>query len=189
MINEILSNLNFVDILVGCVMIWCLYIGVTKGVVAEIFRLVGIFFSTFVALHYYVALANFLDGVVILPMSVNLLLSFSFLWVVTVIIFKFIREGCMFILNVKPHPIINRWGGAFVALVRGPLVCGLMFCFIFMSGNKFLSDKAKKSFSGFYVIDLSPGIYGVVFDKVIGKLFPSEKKNTAAFELKESRKR
>lgn len=189
MINEILSNLNSIDILIGCVLIWCLYIGVTKGMVAEIFRLLGIFSSTFIALHYYVALANLLDGVIVLPMSVSLVLSFLVLWVGVVIIFKFMREGCMVILNVKTHPIINRWGGASVALVRGSLICGLMFCLIFISGNKFLSDRAKKSFSGFYAMDLSPRIYGVVFDKVIGKLFPSEKKNIAAFELKENRKK
>jgi uncharacterized membrane protein required for colicin V production len=189
MINEILLNFNFIDILVGCVMIWCVYIGVTKGMVAEILRLLGTFFSTFIALHYYVAFANLLDGIIRLPMSVSRVLSFLVLWLVVVIVFKFVREGCMFILNAKTPPIINRWGGAFVALVQGALICGLMFCIIFISGNKFLSEKAKKSVSGFYVMDLSPGIYRDLFDKVIGKLFPSEKENTAAFRLKESRRR
>jgi hypothetical protein len=62
-------------------------------------------------------------------------------------------------------------------------VGGLFFMFIFILGNTSLKEKARASYSGLYLMDLSPKIYSVIFDGFIHTIFPTEKKNQSAVDM------
>ena len=184
MFSEILVNLNWIDILMGCIFVRCVFIGATNGLVIELFKLLGMLFASFTTLHYYVRFARFLHQTLAVHAVVNILLSYVLLWLFVVLIFKIFRDGWMIVLKTEAHASINKWGGFFFGLIRGVLVCGLTFQLLFVSDNKYLMKNAKTSMSGFYLMDLSPGIYGGFFDNFISKIFPQEGKNEEVFKLK-----
>jgi len=161
----------------GCIALRCLYIGVTKGFVVEFFKLMGMVFASVVTLHYYIKIAQFLHPIIPIPFVYNEMIAFLFVWFVTVLIFKIIRDGLMILINIEAHPIINKAGGTAVSLIRAALVCSLTFSFIFVTGNKFLIKSARSSVSGYYLVELCPRIYWTTYSNFIEKLFPKDKKN------------
>ena len=185
MFREILSSVNWIDILIGCIVARGVYIGEKKGAVVELFKLCGMLFGTFIILHYYMRFAQSLHKMTAIPIAVNRFLSFIFLWLIVVVVFKIIREGWMVIFKPKDPSTASKWGGAFLAFVRSSLVCGLMFLLIFASGNEYLRTKARNSFTGFYLADFSPSIYEFIYNGVISRLFPEEQKNNDVFRLKD----
>ena len=183
MMSDIFADLNWVDILMGCIVLRCIYVGVTKGLVVEFFKFLGAFFTTFISLHYCDKFAKFLESALSTPAEVNKLLGFVFLWLLVFVFFKIISEGWQLILKTEAHPLVNKWGGIVMAIPRAALVCSLTFILIFIANNELLVRMARSSLSGYYLIPLSPYIYEVAYDKIVAKLFPKEEKNKKILKL------
>jgi uncharacterized membrane protein required for colicin V production len=184
MFNEILSNVNWVDILIGFIIVRSVYIGASRGLVIELFKLLGIFFATFITLHYCGKLAALFQGNVGIPLWIVELLAFLILWFAVVLIFTLIREGWLLLLKVEAATaILDKWGGGLLGLIRGLLVCGMTILLLLISGNGYLETSVHQSFSGFYLMDLSPQVYSASYDGLVKKLFPDEKKNTDILKL------
>ena len=183
MINNILSDLNWVDILMGCIILRCIYMGARKGLVAEFFQLIGAFFATFIILHYYIKFANFLHYALSTPADFNELVGFILLWLIVFVIFKIVCEGWMFILKGEPHTLINKWGGVLLAIPRAALVCSLTFVLLFIANNKLLVKMSRSSLTGYYLIPLSAYVYETAYEKMVVKVFPAEEKNEKVLKL------
>ena len=185
MLKEILVNLNWVDILTGCILVRCIYSGVKKGLVFELFKWLGMLFATFIAIHYYVRLALSLQHLVMLPTVMGEPLAFIFLWLMVVGIFKLIRDGWMIILKVEPTGAVQKWGGLILAFPRAALISGLILILIFIIGHPFLTKGVRNSLSGFPLARLSIRIYEGSFNLVVSKLFLGEKKNEKTSQFKD----
>ena len=183
MISDILNDLNWIDILMGCIVLRCIYIGATRGLVVEFFKLLGAFFATFINLHYCNKLAKFLESTLSIPPEVNRILGFVFLWLAVFVLFKIISEGWQLILKTEAHPVVNKWGGIVIAIPRAALVCSLTFTLIFISNNELLVRMSRSSLTGYYLIPLSSYIYEVVYEKIVVKLFPKEEENKKIIKL------
>src|SRR3990167_1771635 len=90
MATDILSSFNFVDVILGLIIIRCVYSGATAGLVIEFFKLLGMLFATFIALHYFTAFAEFLNRLVSIPLNFSEMIAFLGLWFLVVLIFKII---------------------------------------------------------------------------------------------------
>jgi uncharacterized membrane protein required for colicin V production len=189
MTADFFARMNYVDILMVFTCGWCIYIGAKQGILSEFCKLLGMFFATFITLHYFLTFARFLKRTLNIPDELNVLLSFLFLWLVVVVLFNFVREGWGIMLRGEPHPIVNKIGGILLAIPRAMLVCGMMFMLLFISNHEELAKQARTSISAFYFIDLSPGFYRQIFDTLISKGFPRERMNEVVFTLKEEKKK
>ena len=185
MFSNILTTINWVDILMVCLMGRVIFIGVKNGFVTELFKLAGGLFATFVAFHFYGRLGELLHKYFWVPAGGQNVTAYVLLWSVVVLAFKFLRDGWMLIIKMEAQPAIDKWGAVIVATFRGLLICSLVFVLFLLTGNKYMSKKARHSFTGFYLIDLAPSIYNAVYDGFVGKLFPHEEKNKEALSLKD----
>ncbi len=180
--ENILTSFNWLDLLMIIVMIGTVFRGAVQGFVIEFFRVLGTVFATIFVLHFYVHSAEALNDFVALPHKVGEILSFILIWVLTILIFKLIREGWFLVLKSEAKSGFSQWLGGFVAIIRSGLICGLLFFLIFLFGNQTLDTFAEKSATGFYLCDLSPQVYRASYDGVISKFFPDEALNKKAFK-------
>ncbi len=185
MFPDFITNINWIDIVMGCVLARAIYIGVRTGFVIEFFKLLGIVLGTFLALHYYVRLGDFLHTKLWMPAEMVNIIAYLLLWILAVLVMKFIRDGWMLILKTQANPVIDKWGGFILGIIRGLLICGLVYTLFFLTRNPYLGKKSKDSFLGFYLVDLSPNVYSGCFDGFISKFFSDEKRNNDVFKLKD----
>jgi len=184
MFRDILNNIIWLDILMGGIVLRCLFIGATRGLVVEILKLIGVLVAVFITQHYFVSFARFLHEFVAAPEFMAEILAFVVLWIIVVVLFKFLREGITLFLKKKDISNAKRWLGGLLGISRGVLICSLLFPLIFLTGSEYLNKTARSSFTGFYIVDLAPRMYSRIFDDIIKIFFPKEEKNNDVLNLK-----
>lgn len=183
MSENILTSLNWLDVLTIFVIIAILYRGAVQGFVVELFKICGAFLATVIALHYYGRAAEALYQTSALPIKWGETISFILIVILVILVFKLVREGWLLILKVEAKGAFSQWGGGFVAFFRSFLMCGLLFFMIALPDIKTINAFSKSSLTGHYFRDLSPTVYKASFDGVIQKFFPDEVFNEKALKI------
>ena len=176
-------GINIVDILMAMSVAAVIFIGRKEGIVAGIFKLFGIFCSTFVALHYYVRFADFLRVQFFNKDTETEFFAFCLLAIPLVAAFIVICNGWVLILKLKLFALIDRSGGIILALIRSYYVCGLLFFAIVLSGQNFAVPQARSAVSRILFNNVSVGLYEKTYASLIQKFFPHEDMNTHPFWL------
>jgi uncharacterized membrane protein required for colicin V production len=183
MFMDILKSLNWVDFLVLAILVRIIYIGVQTGVVTELFKLLGVFLTAFVCLHYYAPLAIFLKHITKLPwQNAAEPVSFALLWIALFVSCKFIRDGLFMLFTIEAQSTVDRWGGAILAVGRFFLVASMTLFLLLLPNIKYLQTKTVDSLSGKHVLLVAPKFYRVMCDGFVSKVFPSEKTSKAVAE-------
>lgn len=188
MLVDFVQHINWLYVLMIAILIRIIYIGVVNGFVVEFFKLIGVLFVSCVAFHYYPVIANSVHNRV--PMfSLDNWQAFYFcvLWFVTVVIFRLIREGLLLLFKVDAHPVLDQWGGAVVAVIRGVLICSLTMYALVLTDLAYIEKVPSQSLTKRVVMPIAPGIYTFTFHHVIKKLFPDEQINMHVVALVKSR--
>jgi uncharacterized membrane protein required for colicin V production len=181
--TEIITSLNWVDILLVIVIIRIIYIGAKRGFAIEISKLCGLLLSVVVAYHYYLALANIVTAHSPLPAGFSSLICFIFLLVIVNLLFALFRQGVALIIKVEPLPFLNTWGGALLGALRSWIICSVFLYILFISGFGYIEKSARQSYSAGYFAKAAPAIYSYSFESIISKFFPGEEANSAVFDL------
>jgi len=116
--TELITNLNWVDILVLIAIVRIIYIGVRQGFIVEFSKILGLIFAVVLSFHYYSTLSNLVHSNSPLPAGFSDLICFNILLLAVVLLFKFIREGLAMIIKVEPVSFVNTWGGLLLGLLR-----------------------------------------------------------------------
>ncbi|OGX24886.1 MAG: hypothetical protein A2787_03595 [Omnitrophica WOR_2 bacterium RIFCSPHIGHO2_01_FULL_48_9] len=182
MIEDILVNFNWVDILIAIVIIRMIYTGSKSNILVEFLALLGIVIANFVTVHYYVYFADFLNAQLFMPEAVQDFIAFLLLWLTVYIAFKLIISGWTLIIKAQAHPALDQWGSTLFSFVRSLFVSGMIFLLLLVSGSHYLQKIAKQSFTGFYLLDFSPKMYKYCYDNLVVKFFPNEVLNEYAFD-------
>ena len=181
--TEIITNLNWVDILVGAILIRAVYIGVKRGFVVELFKLVGVLFAVFITLHYFSGTSKFLQDKLHLPQRASDLFSYGLLWAIVILAFKFIREGFTILFKIEAHSAFDKWGGLLTSVMRGLLLSSLAILFLRISAVEYFTKNLEKSFTASHIVSLSPKVYEATYNNFVSKFFPSEELNKSVFKL------
>ncbi|MFC1703959.1 CvpA family protein [Candidatus Omnitrophota bacterium] len=180
--NEIVSKLNWVDLVIFFVILRIVYISHKRGLAIELFKLAGLLFAIFLSFHYYpkvadmvhpvsMAVANFFD-------SVSLVVLFIFI----LVLFKFIRDAVFLMVKIHPVEGIDRWGGFFIGIFRSIVICSVILVVMQISVFTYLQDSAKEAFSNKYLGRIAPMVYAKIFDVAVSKYSPEEKINLLLFQ-------
>jgi hypothetical protein len=130
----------------------------------------------FITLHYFSQLTVLASTQVkFLELPTLAILAFLTLWSVTTLIFKLIREGILLVFSIQAHPVIDRWGGAFLSALRGVIVASMVFYMLLLSYNPVSIKMARSSVSRIAVSSLATGIYAGIHKNLVVKFFPEEK--------------
>jgi len=189
MFGDILAQLTWIDFLIICFVVRCIYIGVVKGFYTEGFKFIGIVFSVFICYHYFARFGVALEGFLLFPEKVTRVVAFLLLWGLTVLVVKLIRDGWSLVLKIGEPSTFSRIAGASAGAMRGCLVCGLMCACLFLTGNRFFRQNARDSLCGVFLLDFSLKTYKGSFRNVVGKVFSKEKLNDKAAQIMNPKKK
>ncbi len=170
-------NVNLLDALMLCVIVRGYYVGSKTGLIAETFRLGSIICVTFIVVHYYPSLAQFLRDALFISDRVVEFVAFVIWVVVAFLIFFLIREGWLLLFRVERKSVFNKWTGAVLSLVTSYFVCGLIFLAFVLLNNDFVRQQVDTSLSRAVWVTTSGNVYKACYGTVVRPFFPGEKPN------------
>lgn len=158
---EILSRINWVDILILIIILRTSYVSLQDGLSHEILPLIGSVCMLVLSLYYYEKIASFLynNGSAV-PMELLNLLSFVLVAVCVGIIFKFAKVIIDKIIKITWHPMIEKFGGLFAGIVRSIVLTTTILIVIVMIPLSYLQWSVKdRSLTGRYFLNIGHAIY------------------------------
>ena len=186
MIVDIFRQTNFLDILIVIVLFRICYIAAGMGLTIEIFKFFGVIFATYIALHYYTNLSDIIQRS-LLPKGISLefldLLIFLILALAVVMGFAVIRSTFYRFIKLEILPVINRFGGILLGILRGFFVIGLLVFTLTISNISYLSSSVKHSYLGSRAFLISPNTYAWLWNNVFSKFSTKEKFNPTINEV------
>jgi membrane protein required for colicin V production len=181
--SDLITQLNWVDIVLLAALIRIIYIGVKQGLLVELSKILGVILGAVVAFHYYIGLSDFIVSNSPLPTGFSDLICLTTLFLIVVLVFKFIREGLAAVVKADPIPFIKSWGGFVLGALRGWIFCSFFIYIMLICGFGYIEKSARQSYSANYMVNVAPEIYSFSFDQIIGKFFPSEHLNSTVFAV------
>lgn len=158
---DILSHINWVDVLIVIICIRISYVSFRDGLSHEIFPLIGAIVTLVLTMHYYKCLSLVLSGSMAhLPVEISNFISFTVLALGLGFIFKIIRSVLDKIIKVTWHPVLDRFGGLIFGLVRSVIVVGIVLAIIVLMPVPYLQRSVKdKSLIGGHFLKSALLIY------------------------------
>lgn len=186
MFLEILSKLNFFDFLILIILIRICCLGAKMGFSVEIFKLLGVTFSTYLGLHYYTVISALIPGQFLpkrVPTGVIDFAIFILLISIGYLFFIFLRNLLFRFIQFNAIPKVNQFVGFVLGIGRGFLVVGLLSFTLVISNVTYLSNSVKHAYLGQPALSISPQVYDWLWMSVFSKFFPEEKLNLEIREV------
>lgn len=188
MMTGMLTRLNFLDFIILIVLFRICYVAAKTGLAVEIFKVLGVIFSTYFGLHYYTVLSDFIHKR-FLPDSVPL--EFIDFIVLVLLItagylcFVLLRGLLCRFIQLDAVPKINQIGGLILGVGRSFLVVGLLAFTLSISTVGYFSNAVKSSYLGSQAFSISPATYGWLWNNIFSKFSGQEKFNSTVTETME----
>lgn len=182
---ELLSKLNWVDVLVIIVFLRSIYIGLKRGLIVEFFKLLGVIVAIVVSFHYYSHIADFLNAKSPLPLDLADFVSLLFLSALIIVLFKFIRDGFNVLVKAEVKSFFDKFAGFILSLLRAFSLSSLTLIILFSTNLDYLKSSVNDSSSKNYLMNIAPRIYSSCFESFLVKFFPKEELNTTIFDALE----
>lgn len=158
---EIISRINWVDVLVLILMVRMSYVALRDGLSHEIFPFIGTILIVVFCLHYYNKLGFFLSqNLANIPLEISNFISFLILVAVLGFLVKLLKGLLDKIIKVEWHPVIEKFGGLVVGIARAYIVTGIVLMVLALMPLSYLQWSIRdKSLTGRYVLMAGPEIY------------------------------
>ncbi len=185
MILELIGKLNFLDFIILIILFRICYIAGTTGLSVEIFKLFGVIFSTYIALHYYTTLSDLIQRRFLpqaMPLEFMDFIIFILLITAGYLCFVGLRSVLFRFVQLNAIPKINQFAGLILGVARGFLVIGLLAFTLTISSVTYLSNTVKHSYLGSRAFAISPQTYDWLWSNIFSKFAAKEKFNITVLE-------
>lgn len=171
---NIMTKVNWVDIIVLILMVRMSYVAFMDGLSHEIFPFFGTLAVYLLSLNYYPRLGEAISqNLGNMPSEISNCLSFIILIVTLGFIVKFVKIILDKIVKVQWHPVIEKFGGFFVGIAKAYIITAMVLTMLVLIPLSYLQWSVKeRSLTGKYILMAGPEAYGKA------KLFLSD--NSAA---------
>jgi len=158
---NILQHINWVDILVIIIVTRMSYVAFREGFTHEIFPLIGTTFVMVFSLHYYGKFGEIISRE-LFNASIQFanFASFVMIAVVLTTICKLLNTLLNKILKMQWNPIIEKFGGLILGVVRASITASLILTVLSLTPLPYFQWSIRdKSLTGVYVLGIGPSIY------------------------------
>ena len=168
----LITKINWVDVLVAILMLRISYVAFRDGLSHEIFPFLGSILIMVLAMHYYAVIGSFMSRQMMnMPVELANFLSFLILVVVLGLLVRLLRVALDKIVKVQWHPIMEKFGGLAVGIMKAYIITGIVLMTISLMPLSYLQWSIKdRSLTGKYILMTAPRIY----DR-IGRFLPAIK--------------
>ena len=169
---ELITKINWVDVLVAILMLRISYVAFRDGLSHEIFPFIGSILIMVLAMHCYTVLGSSMSrNMMNMPIELANFLSFLVLMVALGFIVRLLRLLLDKIVKVQWHPIMEKFGGLAVGIMKAYVVTGIVLMTLSLMPLSYIVWSIKdKSLTGKYILRAGPQIY----DRV-GRFLPAIK--------------
>lgn len=159
---NIITKLNWVDIVVIIVLFRVSYVAFQSGLSHEIFPLFATIGAFVLSLHYYHPISVFLSrNAMRLPLQILDLVCFLGLLMGMGLLFKFLGIFADKVIKVTWHPAVEKFGGLAVGLLRACVVASMVLAVLSLIPVPYLQRSVRdRSMTGMAFLRIGPGIYG-----------------------------
>lgn len=159
---EIISRLKLIDFFFLLLCLRIIYTAVSGGILIEIFRILGLFFGSIFAFHYYPFLAAKIENSLSLPLGekvIPYLYSFSFFFLTLGIkmVFSLLGRIVNTFFKKEKTSFKEKWFSLGLGLARTTFLSSIIIFFLFLS--PFHGESFSKSFSYQAFKNIAPAIY------------------------------
>jgi len=187
MLLDIINQLNWIDIIIVFLLLRVVYIATSKGVINELFKLMGVIFALFIALQYFTALSDAARSKTSfknMPLQFVDFLFFLVLVPVSYLLFVVIREAFQRLVKTEIAPMFDKWAGFCLGVIRGLLISSLIAFALVISSIGYMKDSVRSSYLGRRMFYLSTSTYTTVYEGIISKFSNQEKINKTISEIR-----
>jgi len=158
---ELVTKINWVDVLVIIIMARLSYVAFQDGLSHEIFPLLGSIFTVIFSIQYYHKIAySIYQYIAKVPIVILDFITFSVLVIATGFIFKFIKVLLDKIIKVTWHPLIEKFGGVITGIIRASIVTSTVLIILALIPLPYLQWSIRdRSLTGMYFFNIGPEIY------------------------------
>jgi len=189
MLVNIITQINGVDLIIAIVLIRTGYAAVRSGLVTEAFKLLGTITATYLSLHYFTTLADFMrGGEVAKKMGLEFLdfLSFLILALLGYVFFLVARLAFGRFIKAEAVPRLNKIGGLILGVVRGFIASSLIVFMLIICSVSVLRDRAMTSYFVRNIVKISFSLYNGMWNGFFSKVMPQESSNNTLLEIQDS---
>ena len=163
---DILTRINWVDVLVVIIMLRTSYVAFQDGLSHEILPLLGVTAASVISLHYYSRITAIVSGSTGMGLSGILSpISFIVIFVVVIFIFRLIGAIAQNLIKITWHPLIEKAGGLIVGVVKaGVLTSAILVILMLIPLSYFKTSIMDKSLIGMYFLKIGPNIHAKIFN-------------------------
>ena len=184
MLTHLIKSINWIDAALVLLFIRMIFVGIKSGFISELFKFLGVVTAAFVSLHYYSFIAAWLALKTRISWDYWDLVMFAGLWFAVFFLFKFAREGILFLFKVETnHEGFDKYGAGVVAVFRGILVCSLTIFLILLTHNGPVTRMTLRSYSYKIAGRTAVSTYSFLYNNLVDKLFAGEHYNAAAAQV------
>jgi len=156
---SLLPEANWVDIIVLIFLVRGAYIGLSRGLSVELFKLVGAILTVVLSLLWYDILGGWLAAHSFLPLQVANFISFIILLTILLILSKSLRVFLFTVLHLELFCGLEKWGGFVMGLVRSTVFASLfLFVLNLLPVGYFQESMNEKSLFTPYLQPVAPKI-------------------------------
>lgn len=185
---DAILQFNFIDIIIIILSLRICYISFKMGLPVELFKLLGVIFATYIALHYYTSLSDIIQRS-FLPKEMPLEFLDFLVFIVLVLGaysgFVVLRSMFYRFIKLEASPRLSQFGGLILGLARVFFTTGLLVYILMISSVKYLNDSVKFSYFGSRSYAVAPKIYGWLWGNIVSKFSVKEKFNPTVNEVTE----
>jgi uncharacterized membrane protein required for colicin V production len=184
MLTHIIKSTNWIDVALVLLFIRIIFVGVKNGFISELFKFTGVVTAVFVSFHYYSFIAAWVATKTKVPWDYWDLVVFAGLWFIVLLLFKFLREGILFLFKVETnHEGFDKYAAGVVAVARGILVCSLTIFLILLTLNGPVTRMTLRSYSYKIAGHAALGTYTFLYNNLVDKLFAGQQYNADAAQV------
>ena len=155
--SSFLPETNWVDIIVVIFLVRGGYIGLSRGFSAELFQILGAVASAVLSLLYYETLGQWLTSHSFLSLQIANFLSFLFLLLTLLFVFRTVRILLFKILHLELFFGWEKWGGLILGVARSVVFASLFLFVLLLLPVQYIKESIEeRSLSGPYIKEIAP---------------------------------
>jgi uncharacterized membrane protein required for colicin V production len=163
---DILTSINWVDVLVVILILRTSYVAFKDGFSHEIFPLLTNITVVIVSLHFYDKMGQNISGAVtFIPVDMANFLSFMVIAIGLSLLFKLLKKLADVAVKVEWHPVVEKLGGIVIGVARSAMIASLVLIVLSLMPLSYLQRSiSAKSLTGKYVLSVGPFIYANAYN-------------------------
>lgn len=189
---KILTQLNWLDILIILFVLRLIYVAANNGMVIEGFKFLGVLLALYLSFHYYASLAVLLQerlGINFISLEVLYFLTFLLLATMGYCLLIFLRRLFSQLIKIETVPTLSRWGGLVLGIIRGMLGISLILFMLVLSNIDYFRRSVSSSLFARHVAIIAPYTYRGIWEGLVSKFMSGEEFNQKVSEVQEGLKK